>query len=90
MTKRNIKCRKCSNVEEICVDEETVWVGNYSRLNTFLCRKCEQLSTINTVNERLLCRKCNSADLTKFFSENKIKCPVCGCKEFDATTGVDF
>ncbi len=90
MTKRNIKCRKCENAETIYVNEETINVGTYSRMNTFLCKGCEQLNTINTVNEKVVCKNCKSNDLVKFFSENKIKCAKCGNKAFDATTGVEF
>lgn len=90
MTTRNIKCRKCGNIETLYIDEELVGTGIFSRKNTFFCKNCEQLSTINTVNEKVVCRNCRSNDLVKFFPESKVKCAKCGNKAFDSTTGVDF
>lgn len=90
MTKRNIKCRKCSNIETLYIDEELVGIGIFSRMNTFLCKNCDQLSTVNTVNERILCKNCKSPNMIKFFPESKVKCAKCGNKAFDSTTGVEY
>ena len=91
MPQRNIKCRKCNNIETLHIDtDDQDPDGKWIRLNTFFCKNCDQLTTINTVNERVQCKNCKSIDLTKFFPESQVKCIKCGRKTFDPTTGVDF
>lgn len=87
---RDIRCRKCGNIENVYVNVEEKGVGNYSRKDTFFCRNCDQLSTIDTVSQKVQCKNCRAVELTKLFSVAKVKCPKCGNKSFDATTGVEF
>lgn len=87
---REIKCRKCGHEEKIYVNHEEKTVSTYSRKDSFYCKSCELLSVIDTTNEKFFCKNCHSQNLTKFFSENKVKCPKCGNKMFDAISKIDF
>ena len=79
---RDVQCKKCSHIENIYINVEEGEVGNYSLKNTFFCKNCEQLSTLNTIKEKYACKNCHSSELSKYFSEDKIKCPKCGSKAF--------
>jgi hypothetical protein len=80
---KDIQCRFCNHVENIYINiEEKYPDGSYSRKDTFFCKSCDQLSTINTVKEKFVCKNCHSSNITKFFSDSQVKCPKCGKKGF--------
>ncbi len=91
MTIRKIKCRKCNHDEDFYIEEQKqLALGKFSMQNSFLCNACDSLSLIDSVSERLQCKTCRSNSITKVFPITKIKCPKCGNKTFDQTTGIEF
>ena len=87
---REMECRKCSAKEQVYLDVEGKNdAGTYVRQNTFFCKDCDRLSTINTVKEPLTCKHCRSKEVTKFFSEGKVKCSKCGMQGFDMLRDVE-
>ncbi|HME87447.1 MAG TPA: hypothetical protein VKE88_03480 [Candidatus Nanoarchaeia archaeon] len=87
---REMKCRKCGEQEKVYLDVESHdGPGTYKRQNTFFCKDCDHLSTVNTVSEALKCKHCRSSNLTKFFSESKVKCNKCGVQGFDIIKDVN-
>ena len=85
---REMKC-KCGNVEKIYMDVEVYeGPGKYSLTNTFFCKDCESLTTINTVKEKLFCGTCRGKNLTKMFIDSKVKCRKCGKYGFGALNGI--
>ncbi len=86
---REIKCSKCGNVEKVYMDvEENLGPGKYSLTNTFYCRDCDGLTTIDTVKNKLACGNCRSSNLTKMFIESKIKCRKCGKNGYGALNSI--
>lgn len=76
---KEIKCRKCGNIEIIVVEDESkLGPGGYKLINTFFCKDCEHLTTLDSVRQKMICGTCRSSNLTKFFPETKIKCRKCG------------
>jgi hypothetical protein len=83
-----MKC-KCGNVEKIYIDvEESNGPGKYSLTNTFFCKDCDSLTTIDTVKQKLVCGNCRGNKLTKMFVDGKVKCRKCGKNGFGALNNI--
>jgi len=77
-----IKCKKCGKEQEILIDVEGS-SKEYAHIimNTYYCRDCGNLSTIDVLNEEIACKKCKSKNITKDKSE--YRCKKCGEKSFE-------
>ena len=83
MADKELKCKKCGHVEKVIVESETkTGPGGFSIVNTFMCRDCDRLTTLDTVKQKLYCQYCKSSNLTKFFPETRVKCSKCGTQGF--------
>ncbi len=73
------KCNKCEITFAIFSYVEGYGNGKNVMQTTFFCKDCGSHSLIDTYNEKVVCKKCNSKNLDKGFKY--LKCPKCGGKD---------
>ena len=76
------KCKKCGRAENIAVYVKGRSEKHPETMdNTFYCEDCGDLSTIDTLNEKMVCKHCKSKNITSDLK--KYKCKKCGGNDFE-------